>query len=256
MLERIEEAPAGVDAVRAVGTVTKRDYETVIEPLLDKAREEGSRIRFLYEFGSDFKSFTPSAGWEDFKVGIGSVRLLEGCAIVSDIGWIRESSRLMGFLMSCPVRVFGGGEREEALRWLVSLPEGPGVSHRLVAETGVLVVELDQPLRAQDFEALTLTVDNWLATHEELVGIVVHAKEFPGWENVDGLLRHLRFVRDHHRKVKRIALAADSRLASLAPRLANHFVRAEVRPFDYDGLDEALAWAGRPMGATSDASGE
>ncbi|WP_438818742.1 STAS/SEC14 domain-containing protein [Streptomyces platensis] len=35
--------------------------------------------------------------------------------MVSDIGWIRESTRLMSFLMPCPVRVFGGRERKEAL---------------------------------------------------------------------------------------------------------------------------------------------
>ncbi|MFD2351026.1 STAS/SEC14 domain-containing protein [Nonomuraea ferruginea] len=215
MLEKLTDVPPGVDAIRAVGHVSKDDYEIVIEPLVDEARREGRHIRFLYEFGPDFQAFTPGADWEDLKIGLGSIRLFEGCAMVSDIGWIRESSRLMGFLMPCPVRVFGNQERDEALRWLSSLPEGPGVSHRLVPESGVIVVEVKEPLRTQDFDALALTADGWLETHAGLAGVVVHARKFPGWENIASLLRHVRFVRDHHRKIRKVALASDSELARL-----------------------------------------
>ncbi|MCH0569042.1 STAS/SEC14 domain-containing protein [Streptomyces sp. MUM 136J] len=255
MLERLQDVPPGIDAVKAIGTVSRDDYAAVIEPLLDDARREGRRIRFLYEFGTEFRSFTPGAGWEDFKVGLGAMRQFEGCAIVSDIGWIREPTRLAGFLMPCPVRVFGAREREEALRWLASLPEGPGVSHHVVPEAGVLVVEVEQPLRVQDFEALGQTADAWLATHDDLPGVVIHAREFPGWENIGSLFRHVRFVRDHHREVRKVALAADSRLADLAPRLAGHFTRAEVRRFGYDELDDAVAWAAGRAGGPPAATG-
>ncbi|TSB22876.1 STAS/SEC14 domain-containing protein [Streptomyces sp. NBC_01525] len=255
MLERLTDVPAGVDAVKAVGTVSKNDYETVIEPLVDDARSEGRRIRILCELGPEFHSFTPGAAWEDLKVGLSSLRLFEGCAIVTDIAWIRESTRLTGFFLPCPVHVYGNQEREEALRWLASLPAGPGVSHRLLPDSHVLVVEVEHPLRAQDFDALALTVDTWLETHDELTGAVVHAREFPGWENVGSLLRHARFVRDHHRQVRRVALAADSRLAGLAPHLANHFVQADVRRFGYDELDDAVAWAANPAGRPPAATG-
>jgi hypothetical protein len=57
------------------------------------------------------------------------------------------------------------------------------------------------------------------------------------------LLQHLRFVRDHHQKVNRVALAADSALAALAPRLAENFVHAELKNLGYDELEAAIAWA-------------
>jgi hypothetical protein len=107
----------------------------------------------------------------------------------------------------------------------------------------VLVVEVRQALRAQDFDALAATADTWIDAHGDLPGIVIHAREFPGWENLGSLIRHVRFVRDHHRRVERVALASDSRLADLAPRLAEHFVQAEVRRFGYDDLDAAIMWA-------------
>ncbi|WP_237323462.1 STAS/SEC14 domain-containing protein [Streptomyces sp. MOE7] len=242
MLERAEDAPAGIDAVKATGTVSKHDYETVVEPLIDAARREGRRIKLLYEIGPDFRSFTPGAGWEDLKVGLGAMRLFEGCALVTDVGWIRESTRMMSFLMPCPVRVYGNEERAEALHWLASLPEGPGISHRFT-ESQVLVVDVVQPLRKADFDALALTVDGWLSTHDELAGVVIHVRAFPGWENIGSMIRHVRFVRDHHRKVRKIALAADSKVAAVVPQLANHFVQAEVRRFGYDELESAVAWA-------------
>jgi len=244
MLERLENLPAGVDGVRAVGKVSKEDYERVFEPLIDEARREGRRIRLLYQLGPEFDGFTPGGAWEDARLGLGALRLFDGCAIVSDVGWVRESARLVGFVLPCPVRVFENRARADAVAWLASLPEGPGVSHRMVPETGVLVVEVRQALRAQDFDALAATADEWIESHGDLAGIVIHAREFPGWENLGGLLRHVRFVRDHHRQVRRIALASDSRLAELAPRIAEHFVRAEIRRFGYDELDAAIAWAG------------
>ncbi|WP_220213770.1 STAS/SEC14 domain-containing protein [Streptomyces shenzhenensis] len=246
MLERAQDAPSGVDAVKASGTVSKDDYKAVIEPLIDDARREGRRIRLLWECGPEFRSFTPAAGWEDLKTGTGAMRLFEGCAVVTDMRWIRDSTRLASFLMPCPVRVFDGQDREEALRWLVSLPEGPGVTHQLLTEPKVLVVEVEQPLRTQDFDALAQTADSWLETHDALSGVVVHARDFPGWENIGSLLRHVRFVRDHHRRIGRIALVADSKLAGLVPHFAHHFVQAEVRQFGYDELDDAVAWAASP----------
>jgi hypothetical protein len=194
------------------------------------------------QVGPEYEGFTPGAAWEDFKVGLGCLRLFEACAVVTDVGWMREWTGLVGFLVPWPVRVFGADERGRALDWLRSLPEGPGVSHRLVG-SGVIVVEVGQPLRIQDFDAVALTADAWLETHHKLDGVVIHAREFPGWENIASLIRHVRFVRDHHRKVNRVALAADGKLVALAPRLVEHFVKAEVKSFRYDELDDAIGWA-------------
>jgi hypothetical protein len=243
MIDRLNDMPPGVDGLRARGTVTRDDYQQVIEPVLEEARGRGRRIRLLYHVGPEFEGFTPGAAWEDARVGWHYLRLFERCAIVSDIGWIREASRLVGALLPCPVKAFRNDEWQEALAW-VSAPSQNALTHRLLPELGVLVLEPEGPLRREDFDALALSVDPWIEVHGELRGVVVHARGFPGWENVGGFLRHLRFVRDHHRKIGRIALAAGGRLAEWAPRLAEHFVHAEVKAFGYDELDRAIAWAG------------
>jgi hypothetical protein len=243
MLERLKDLPRGIEGVRAVGKISKEDYEQIVEPLLDEARREGRHIRFLYHLGPEFEGFTPGAAWQDAKIGLGSMRLFGGCAIVTDVAWIRDSARLIGFLMPCPVKVFGNQELGQGVEWLRSLPEGAGISHRLLTERGVIVVEVKEALRAQDFDALAATADSWIEAHGDLHGIVIHAREFPGWENLGSFLRHVRFVRDHHQKVQRIALAVDGKLASLAPQIGKHFVKAEVKSFGYGDLEAATGWA-------------
>jgi hypothetical protein len=243
MIDRLKDLPPGVDGVRARGTVTKEDYQQVIEPILDEARSQGRRLRFLYHLGPEFEGFTPGTAWEDARVGWQYLRLFERCAVVSDIRWVREASRFMGALLPCPVEVFGNDGWREALAWLSAPTASTALTYRLLPESGVLVVEPRGPLRREDFDALALAVDPWIETHGELRGVVVHAQDFPGWEDVGGFLRHVRFVRDHHRKIRRIALAAGGRLAGWAPTLAEHFVQAEVKHFDYGDLAPAIAWA-------------
>jgi SpoIIAA-like len=245
MIERLRDLPAGVDGLRAMGKVTKEDYDTVLLPLLEEARAQGRCIRLLYHLGPEFEGFTAGGAWEDARLGLRYLRLFERCAMVSDVGWVREASRLAAFMMPCPVKVFGNQQWQEALAW-ISSPATPGaaLAHRLLPESGVLVIEPDRPLRAEDFDALALTVDSWIEAHGDLRGVVVHAREFPGWDNLGAFFRHLRFVRDHHRLVRRIAVAAGGRLADLAPKLAEHFIAAEIKHFDYEDLDRAIAWAG------------
>ena len=246
MIEKLKDLPRGIDGVRAIGKISKEDYEQVFVPLLEEARREGRRIRFLYHLGPEFEGFTPGAAWEDAKIGLHFLRLFDGCAVVTDLGWIRELTRLAGFLMPCPVSIFGNTEFDGAVNWLRSLPESAAISHRLLPDSGVIVVEVKQALRAQDFDSLAFTADAWIEAHGDLQGLVIHTREFPGWENLGSFFRHVRFVRDHQRHVKRIALAADTKLASLAPKIAEHFIQAEVKSFRYDELDIAIAWAEGP----------
>jgi hypothetical protein len=246
MLEKMNDVPGGIDAVKAVGKVSKADYEQVLEPLLEDARREGRQVRFLYQLGTDFDGFSTGAAWEDAKVGLQYGGLFDACAIVTDLSWIKDATRFARFMMPCPVRVFGNDERGKAVDWLRSLPEAAAVTYRLLPNAGLMVVEIGQPLRAQDFDALAVAADAWIETHGKLHGLVLHAHEFPGWENLAGFFRHIRFVRDHHRKVERIALVADGKLVTLAPSLAEHFVVAEIRAFAADQLDAAIAWASNP----------
>jgi hypothetical protein len=116
------------------------------------------------------------------------------------------------------------------------------LQHELLQERGILILKPEGALRAEDFAALAGAVDPYIEQHGKLKGLLLEAPSFPGWENFAALLSHLRFVRDHHRQIRRIAVVSDSPLLGAAPKIAKHFVSAEVRAFDAGDRTAALAW--------------
>ncbi len=244
MLEKLSDVPDGIVGVKAIGRVTRKDYESVLDPLILGASREGRRLRFLYEIGPECEGFTPGAAWEDAKLGFHALGVFAACAVVTDHERIRQATRVAAFLLPCPVHAFPVCDRAKAIAWLGSVPHEVGVAHRLIADKGVLVIDAKRPLHTQDFDVLALTVDPWIEAHGGLEGIVIHARAFPGWESLGSIIRHVQFVRDHRAKVRRLAIAADGRLASMAPRLGDHFVNADLRVFTYDEVDAAITWAG------------
>ena len=116
------------------------------------------------------------------------------------------------------------------------------IHYELLRERGVLTLKPEGALRAEDFVALAGTVGPYIEQHGELNGLMLEAQSFPGWDDFAALVSHVRFVRDHHRRIRRIAGVSDSKLLALAPKLASHFVGAEVRAFDTADRAAALAW--------------
>lgn len=56
------------------------------------------------------------------------------------------------------------------------------------------------------------------------------------------MLAHFRFVKDHHKHIKKVGLVADSAIGNVAEHLASHFVSAEIRHFPTADLDGAKNW--------------
>jgi hypothetical protein len=116
------------------------------------------------------------------------------------------------------------------------------LQHELLRERGVLLLKPVGALRAEDFAAIVTTVDPYLEQQGELRGVMIEAPSFPGWEDFAALLSHVRFVRDHHRRIRRIAVVSDSKLLAAAPKIASHFVSAQLRTFATSERGAALAW--------------
>lgn len=109
-------------------------------------------------------------------------------------------------------------------------------------ETGIAILEPDGKLAASDFESASAIIDPFIEQSGKLNGIVIHVESFPGWDSFSALVRHLRFVKDHHKKVSHVAFATDSPLGGFAEHVASHFVNAEIRHFSYAELDESKDW--------------
>jgi hypothetical protein len=104
------------------------------------------------------------------------------------------------------------------------------------------IVEPQGALSKDDFAAIAAKVDPVIESQGHLDGLIIKTRDFPGWEGLGDMVEHFRFVRNHHQKIKKIALVTDAKVADVFPSVANHFVKAEVKHFDYDDFDDAVDW--------------
>jgi hypothetical protein len=116
------------------------------------------------------------------------------------------------------------------------------LKHEILQADGILLVEPQSALSAEDFHAVSAEVNAYLENHADLRGVLIHARSFPGWDSVAALMEHLHFLREIHTKVERVAVVSDAAAASIAPAIAKHFVKAEFRHFPYAEYAAALEW--------------
>ena len=116
------------------------------------------------------------------------------------------------------------------------------IDYTLDETNSVLYVCPTSPLRRDDFEALSQAVDPFIERTGGLNGLLLEVAHFPGWTNVAAAIRHFQFVRDHHRKIKKVAIVTDSPLGEAAEHIASHFVAATIKHFPSGHFDEAKTW--------------
>ncbi|MBI4191469.1 MAG: STAS/SEC14 domain-containing protein [Betaproteobacteria bacterium] len=109
-------------------------------------------------------------------------------------------------------------------------------------DDGILVLKPDGPLAAADFSTLVSHVDAYLNRHGTLRGVMIQAREFPGWKDFGALVAHLRFVRLYHRRIEKVAVVSDGSFATLIPDIADHFVHAKVKHYNPAHADAAWDW--------------
>jgi hypothetical protein len=118
----------------------------------------------------------------------------------------------------------------------------PMLKYELNRAESILIIMPGGPLKSTDFEKLAQEVDPYIKENGKLNGLMIYTKSFPGWDNFVAFLSHIKFVKNHHQKIKKIAAVTDGSFISILPQVANHFIQAEVRHFDYDDKDAALNW--------------
>jgi hypothetical protein len=120
------------------------------------------------------------------------------------------------------------------------------IEHHLDTTDAILLIRPKSALEQADFEQLAQAVDPYLASTGDLAGLIVETPGFPGWSSFGALAAHLRFVRDHHKHIRKIALVTDSAIGNVAEHLVSHFVSAEIKQFPASAVDAARQWILNP----------
>ena len=120
MMKLLTNLPDHVVGVSATGQIDAKDYETVLIPAIDSALQKHKRIRVLYQLTTDFEGFTTGAMWDDAKLGLAHLRAWERIAVVTDVHWVANATRMFAFLLPGLVKVFSNEEQSDAEKWIAA----------------------------------------------------------------------------------------------------------------------------------------
>ncbi|NOZ09752.1 MAG: STAS/SEC14 domain-containing protein [Gammaproteobacteria bacterium] len=107
---------------------------------------------------------------------------------------------------------------------------------------GIALLEPDGELSENDFKSVAAVVDPYIEKTGKLNGIIIRVRTFPGWDSFAALIKHLEFIREHHKKVSHVAFVTDSPIAGFAEHIASHFVNAEIKGFSFGELEASKKW--------------
>ncbi|ABL05184.1 hypothetical protein MUL_2910 [Mycobacterium ulcerans Agy99] len=116
------------------------------------------------------------------------------------------------------------------------------IDFSLDTEHCILHVRPETALDKEDFVKLAEVVDPHIEATGDLAGLILNAPSFPGRDSFGAMVNHFRFIRDHQKHVKKIAVVIDSHLGDVAEHLTSHFVSAEVRHFPAGQVEQAQQW--------------
>ena len=117
MIEKIDDAPAGVLAFKAVGEVGLQDYTQVVKPALDAALAGGRKLRAVIVIGPEFTGYDKGVKREDLGFGLSFLRKWERCAVVTDSPRIRDLMRRFGWMMGKRLKQFSVADLSAAMEW-------------------------------------------------------------------------------------------------------------------------------------------
>lgn len=116
MIQILEGTHEDVVSTKAVGKLTKEDYDQLL-PVLRKKVDEHEKIRWYFEM-QKFEGWEPEAAWRDMKFDFKNANNLEKVAMVGARKWEEWLTQIMKPFTSAEVRFFETAEKQEALQWI------------------------------------------------------------------------------------------------------------------------------------------
>jgi len=112
----------------------------------------------------------------------------------------------------------------------------------LDTQNKIVTLQPHGALKKEDFDNAVKIIDPFIAEHGKLNGVIIYTETFPGWEDFAAFNRHLVFIKNHHKEIKKLALVTNSLVGDFGEMVSGHFVEAVVKNFDFDQLEAAKEW--------------
>lgn len=117
MITIIEDAPDNVAAFRAVGKVTKDDFENTVMPHVKAKVELYDELNYLFYLDTKLEEFTTGAWLQDAWLGIKNLSKWNRCAIISDEEGVHNFTETFSKVMPGEFRAFTTAQLGVAAKW-------------------------------------------------------------------------------------------------------------------------------------------
>ena len=117
MITKIEKLPDSILGFEFSGEVTAREYETLIFPAIKEYSKQHPKMKLICHFKDNTK-VDVGAMWDDTVIGLKHYFDWNKIAIVSDISWLDQTYRLLGFLLPGHLNTYSNAELNKAIEWL------------------------------------------------------------------------------------------------------------------------------------------
>jgi hypothetical protein len=116
MFQVLDDSIGDYVALKAIGKITSRDYDTLI-PYLKKAIKKEGPLKILCDM-TNFDGMEIKAAWRDFRFGMHHIRDFHRCALVGASKWVEWCVKITVPFFKLEVRLFQTGQEKEARNWL------------------------------------------------------------------------------------------------------------------------------------------
>ncbi len=100
------------------GDITKEDYDTIVFPAVQRAKEPGGDINLLLVINTDLSKFTMGAWMKDALLGLQNLTRFARVAVVSDSHMVKNMTSMANMVVPGDYKYFLPAEENEAKVWV------------------------------------------------------------------------------------------------------------------------------------------
>jgi hypothetical protein len=96
-------------------------------------------------------------------------------------------------------------------------------------------------LRTGDFLELSPEVDSLIAKNGK-IRLLIDASRLDGWDDADAAEKHMQFVKEHQKRVERIAIIIQHEWQRWFVAVVRTFLHPQIKAFDKSHETDAMQW--------------
>ncbi|BAV06228.1 SpoIIAA-like [Filimonas lacunae] len=120
MIEILTDVPGNVAGFRAVGEVTKDDFQTTVLPKVDEVVISTGELNYLMIIDTPLSNWTYGAWVQDALLGIQEITKWNRAAIVTDSEALNQFTDIFSILVPGTFRGFLPEQLPEAVEWVAT----------------------------------------------------------------------------------------------------------------------------------------